>query len=229
MNCSHPSRFCFWTALQLWSEIREIFVVLKECFGISCPAICPQNSADDSLAFTSICYWAKTFIPSASCEVPLCIFSEAEPVLMWKNKQVVGSSSESKFSKALMLNSLWARGHVFTEAFAHINHCLLTSGTHKEHAAGHTAYVCFNYWLQRALQVSLRKFLCNQETQNLTEYFADIPLYLLTIRLTVACHFLTKFLQSCTRGIIKRGAFHSWEVEKIFPHPRWYLFTSLYL
>lgn len=87
VNCSHLPRSCFWTSLQLWSDIREIFVVLKECFGISCPAICPKDFTDDSQAFTSICYWAKTFIPSASCEVPLCIFSAAEPVLMWKNKQ----------------------------------------------------------------------------------------------------------------------------------------------
>lgn len=68
--------------------------------------------------------------------------------------------------------------HVFLEAFAHINHCLLTSGTRKEHAAWHTAHMCCNSWLQAALQSSLEKSLCNQETQNPTEDFADI-LYVL--------------------------------------------------
>lgn len=55
--------------------------------------------------------------------------------------------------------------HVFLEAFAHINHCLLTSGTRKEHAAWHTAHMCCNYPLQAALQRSLGKFLCDQQTK----------------------------------------------------------------
>lgn len=39
----------------------------------------------------------------------------------------------------------------------------------------------------------------------------------------VAHHFVMKFLQLYVCGIIERGAFHSWEVEKMSPYLRYYL------
>lgn len=47
----------------------------------------------------------------------------------------MGSNSEFQFPKSLVLNSLSSCAHVFLEAFAHINHSLLTSGTRREHTA----------------------------------------------------------------------------------------------
>lgn len=155
----------------------------------------------------------------------LCIFSEAEPVLMRKNKQCgkqlriqVFQSSRAKFPlsscariprgicthKSLLAYIWHTQG---ARCLAHCSHVLQLL------AAGSSA-----------------------------ERFGEVPLqsgdtkpdwgfcwYSLCIRLTVACHFLMKFLQPCTHGIIKRGAFHSWQVEKILPHPWCYSFILLYL
>lgn len=151
----------------------EIFVVLKECFGISCPAICAQNSADDSLAFTSICYWAKTFIPSASCEAPLCIFSEAEPVLMWKNKQRGKQPRTEAFKSPHVKFPLSSCARIPRGICTHKSPLAYIWHTQRALCLAHCPLV-LQHWLQTGLQTSLKKFLCNQETQNLTEFVADI-------------------------------------------------------